>query len=306
MSKVEEGKDRYDKIEIPEELKGRVKQAIVSVNKEKIVKETNNNQKKKIHDFRGNLMRIAAVIVIITTVGLNTSQAFAQGMKDIPVIGGLFEILTIRSYESHEDNENISVKVPSAQIEDEYETQETKVFVEDVNDRIQKIVDNYVADAQKRTDEYKQAFLETGGTEEEWTERDIDINVDYEIKYQDDKRVSFVLTGYESWVNFSQTQVYFNLDLNTNREITLQDLLGKEYIKIANEQIIAQIEEQSKNEGFIYWGYGEAVEMADEGFKTIDPQTPFYMNKAGNPVICFEKYSIGPGYMGVQEFEIQK
>lgn len=306
MNKLEDGKDKYDNIEIPKELKERVQKAIDSVDKEKVMKEWKDTQRNRTHTYMGYLVKFAAAVAIVTTVGLNTNQAFAKGMGEIPVIGGFFKVLTIRSYESHEDSKNISVKVPAATVTDDTNNKETKEFVEDVNARIQKIVDNYVADAEKRYDEYKKAYLETGGTEEEWGARDIDINVDYEIKYQDDTKVSFVLTGYESWVNFSQTQVYYNLDLKSNREITLEDMLGKDYIKIANEQIVAQIEERIKTQDCIFWGFGGETELADEGFKTIDAHTPFYINKAGNPVICFEKYSIGPGYIGVQEFEITK
>ena len=34
--------------------------------------------------------------------------------------------------------------------------------------------------------------------------------------------------------------------------------------------------------------------------------TNFYINADGNPVVCFEKYEVSPGFMGVQEFVIEK
>ena len=43
-----------------------------------------------------------------------------------------------------------------------------------------------------------------------------------------------------------------------------------------------------------------------EGFQSVDENTKFYINKDGNPVVCFEKYEVAPGYMGFQEFEIDK
>ena len=42
------------------------------------------------------------------------------------------------------------------------------------------------------------------------------------------------------------------------------------------------------------------------GFTTVDETTSFYINEAGNPVVVFPEYTIAPGAMGVQEFEISK
>jgi len=185
-------------------------------------------------------------------------------------------------------------------------TDETQKFVGDINAEIQKIVDEYVMDAQNNFDEYKKTFFETGGTEEEWADRDIEINVGYEIMYQDEQRVSFVLTGYENWVNYSQKQVFYNLDLVNNKFITLEEELGENWVEIANEQIIAEIERRMEEEDSVYWGFEDSEELIEDGFKTVDENTNFYINEDDNIVIVFEKYSIGPGYIGTQEFEIIK
>ena len=59
----------------------------------------------------------------------------------------------------------------------------------------------------------------------------------------------------------------------------------------------------------VYWGIGKQLEddvPAIDGFKTVDENTNFYINADGNPVVCFEKYEVSPGFMGVQEFVIEK
>ena len=50
----------------------------------------------------------------------------------------------------------------------------------------------------------------------------------------------------------------------------------------------------------------DGIEMDMGGFDGVDEETKFYLNEQGNPVVCFAKYEVGPGYMGVQEFEIVK
>ena len=42
------------------------------------------------------------------------------------------------------------------------------------------------------------------------------------------------------------------------------------------------------------------------GFTTITPETNFYINEAGNPIIVFQKYEIAAGAAGMPEFEITK
>lgn len=128
--------------------------------------------------------------------------------------------------------------------------------------------------------------------------------------------MSLVLNTNESWVSVYGKQYFFNMDLINGKDITLQDLLGENYVEIANASILKQIKERSETEGYVYWGYEQYneeysqanpdVSFADEGFKTVTADTNFYINEAGNPVVVFDKYEVGPGYMGFQEFEIEK
>ena len=112
---------------------------------------------------------------------------------------------------------------------------------------------------------------------------------------------------YMSAFAFSQENEYYNYDFTTGREITLKDILGDDYINIANKSIISQIEKQiAEDPNNIYWGYNASEEMKDAGFTTITDDTSFYLNSDGKPVVCFAKYEIAPGYMGAREFVIDK
>ena len=273
MRKPEDGKKVYDNIEIPEELNNVVKDAIHSMDKGKSIKKHRTHNAVRIFRYCGTA---AAALLVCMTIGLNTNEVFAREMGELPIIGSLARVLTIRSY--HEKDEGHD------------------------------IVDDYVADAKQKFAEYKEAFFATGGTEEEWGNRDIAVNVDYEVKYQQGNILSMVLITDEAWVSAYGVRYYYNLDLSQNRHLTLQDLLGDNYVEIANESIIRQMKERdAADENAVYWGIGKAADdgMID-GFQTVDENTSFYINADGNPVVCFEKYEVAPGYMGFQEFEIQK
>ena len=109
------------------------------------------------------------------------------------MLGGLFQILTVRSYDEVKDGIDYDVSVP--------EVEAGGALTEAVNAQIQERVDAHLAQAQADWDAYKEAFLATGGTEEEWGDREMDVIIDYEIKAQTDTTVSFVVDFAEGWVS---------------------------------------------------------------------------------------------------------
>lgn len=294
---LEKAKHEYEAIEIPKELN----QAIVERMQDKL-------QKGVIHMKKYYLAAIPATAVIIFVAGLNTSYSFASAMEDIPVLGTVAKVLTIRSYQEKDADKEVDVNVPKVEVNDsniEEEVTENNQAVEqmtvDVNAEIDKAVAEYVKEAEARIEEYKQAFLETGGTEEEFAEKHIKVKVDYEVKYQDENYLSFVVTGDESWVSAYAVNYYYNLDMKNAKRLTLKDLLGDTYTDTANTQILAEMQKRTaENEDYMYF------DKESGGFITVTDDTDFYINKAGNPVVVFDKYEVAPGFMGAQEFEIVK
>lgn len=316
MKQIKESKDIFDSIIIPNELKQVVDEAL---------NEQAGNLNFTRKHFKGNIVfhlmkytiTAATILLMFFSIALNTSEVFAKEIDKIPLINSLAKVLTVRSYENVKDNQKITVKVPAIEINqtdknnlnglDKEKQEETERFLVDVNKEIEKIVDGYIAEAQNRMEEYKQAFIQTGGTEEEWNQRDIDINVDYDIKSQAENRLSIVLTADEHWCSSYSKKYFYNLDLKDNSNISLKDILGEDYINVANESIISQIKRRLEdNTDYIYWGINDNGLVDIEGFTSVNENTKFYINEKGNPVICFDKYEIAPGYMGLQEFEIVK
>ena len=293
---LERAKRRYETIEIPEELNDIIVGGM-----------QNRKGKEVIHMKKYYLAAIPAAAVIIFTVGLNTSYSFASAMEEIPVLGVVAKVLTIRSYQEKDADKEINVNVPKVEVttpqpEEVTEKEEAvEQMVIDVNTEIDKAVAQYVEGAETRIQEYKQAFIETGGTEEEFAQKDIKVNVDYEVKCQNENYLSFILTGDESWSGAYAVYYYYNLDMKNGQYLTLKDLLGDNYVERANSQIFAEMEKRmAENDDYTYFD----EEMG--GFTTVTEDTNFYINQAGNPVVVFDKYEVAPGFMGQQEFEIVK
>jgi len=234
---------------------------------------------------------VAAIMVL--AVGVNTSESFAKEMIDIPVIGTIANVLTFRSYEEKKENFDITVEIPSIELISE----DLKGLEKETNKDIYTFCEQYVEQAKKRMYEYKQAFLETGGTEKEWNEHSIMIKVWYEVKSQTDQYLSLMITGAESWASAYSETKYYNFDKKAGKWITLRDVLGDDYMQIAEQSIQKQIEQRENETGMQYWY---------EDSEGINENTKFYMNEAENPVIVFEKYEIAPGAVGQQEFQIER
>lgn len=230
----------------------------------------------------------AAAVVLVFSLSVNLSPAFADAVRDVPVLGSIAEVVTLKNYFEQKDNVSYSVRQPAV-ADDQGQVQDDVV-----NQQIQQAIDTYLADAQQRIEEYKEAYLATGGTEEEFLSRNIQVQVDYQVFSQTEDTLSFALYMDENWVNSYGIVKYYNLDLQTGQPLTLQDLLGDNWQSMVNEEIAAQIQQQEQ-EGIPY--------LIDEStFSGVTDQTKFYINDQHQIVIVFDKYEIAPGSSGRPEF----
>ena len=171
---------------------------------------------------------------------------------------------------------------------------ETGIQVDEVNQQIYDLCRQYA-------DEYRKAFLDTGGPEEEWEAHKIQINVGYEIKSQTDQYLSFIVRGRESWTTAYSESRYYNIDVNTGKRVTLADFFGKDYVEAVNTDIREQIA-QRKEAGV---GFLEQEEVKADFPEITEECKILCQTKPEIPDIAFEKYEIAPGSSGEIEFEIQ-
>lgn len=279
MNEFKRAKQRYESIEIPEELEERV-QAGIRQGKA-------NRMHKKWVERIGSVAACLALLVGL----LNVFPAVAASAADIPVLGGLFQLFTVRRIEAEKNQVIYHVEVPAVSSEAE--------IAKRVNEEIQLRVDRHLAEMEQEWEDYREAFFATGGTEEEWAQRTKDVQATYEIKSQTDTILSFVVDLSQCSYNATQTQYFYNLDLEQDRELTLKDLLGEDWIEICNATIQAQIDASVDSEGFTYFFPPE-----EGGFVSVDETTTFYIREDGVPVVVFPKYAIAAGAAGIVEFPI--
>ncbi len=303
------GKKSYESIEIPKELNELVMKTIASQNKEASRMNYTQNTMNKTTKHTAKTFSFprfrqtaaaAAVVLLAGTVGLNTNPAFAEAMAKAPVIGSLAQVLTFRSFHGTVDDVELNVDIPIIQT-----TIDSELPAE-INAQIQQLTNAYVEGAKADFYAYKETFFANGGTEAEWAGRTMDIMVDYDVKFFDDTTLSLELIAAKCWASAEEEHFFYTINLADDKVLTLADVLGENYVAICNESIKAQIEARlAADENAAFFGFGEDDGFA-EGFTTVTEETPFYLNPDGKVVVSFPEYSIAPGYMGVQEFTIEK
>lgn len=282
MNELKQAKEIYDGTAIPPELSGRV---LAGIRDGKA--HYRNRRSRMIHRWTA----IAAGFCVMLA-GLNLSPALAKAAANVPVLGGLFRILTFADSNKSENGIDYSISVPEVDAE--------SMLAEKVNTAVQERVDRHLAKARQDWEEYREAFLATGGTEDEWNNRKMDVIIDYEIMSQAEDRVSFIVYFAEGWVSSREERYYYNLDFTEERELALRDYLGEDWVSVCNASIQRQIDESAYADGStLFFAPDEG------GFTTVDESTDFYVRDDGRVVVCFPKYSIAAGAAGNVEFVIQ-
>ena len=275
MKEFENAKMEYEETPVPEELNDRVRAGI---------RQGRANRARRI--WKRRLGTVAACFVVVVGA-LNLSPTVAAAAADVPVLGGLFQVLTVRSFTDENEDRTVEVEQPGLTGSD---------FADQIDAEIQERVDAKIAESEQLIAEYKDAFFATGGTQEDWEQHDNQVSVTYEIKSRTNTTVSFVVDSYVSIAGAYQEQVYYNLDLANDKELTLADVLGADWVDICNESIKAQM--AAAEDPSVY--FDESM----GGFTTVDETTQFYLNGDGGPVVVFAAYTVAIGAMGTVEFEI--
>ena len=278
MNDFQHAKEAYESTPIPAELKDRVRSGI---------RQGKANRARRAWGRR--LGTVAACFAVLVAV-LNVSPAAAAAAADVPVLGGLFQMLTVRSFAEENGDRTLEVSQPAVESGD--------ALAQRVNAEIQAIVDEKIAEGEQMVADYKDAFFATGGTQEQWDQHDNSVSVTYEIKSQTDTAVSFVVDSVVTTAGALEEQFYYNLDLAAGKELTLADVLGEDWVTVCNDSIRSQM--AAAEDPSVY--FDESM----GGFSTVDETTQFYLNEAGSPVVVFPKYTVAIGAMGVVEFEISK
>ncbi|CEO22617.1 anti-sigma-V factor rsiV [Paraclostridium sordellii] len=272
--KIDKLKENYNNIKIPARLNDVVNDAI---------------NKKSNHKIQTKWLVTAASICAVVGA-ININPVFADNLEQIPVIGNLVKIVNFSNYQIKDNGYEASIKVPKIEGLDnkELEYKLNKEFEENGK----KLYSQYLEEVKG----LKESNESGHKSAESW----------YEVKTDNDNILSLVIYEYEAEGSSNTTRRFYNIDKKNQTVLTLEGMFKNDnYINVISENIKQQMAEQMKRDkNKIYWLNDK--EARNSNFKSIKRDQGFYINKSGELVICFDKYEVGPGAMGLVEFTIPK
>ncbi|WP_195939662.1 DUF3298 and DUF4163 domain-containing protein [Romboutsia sp. 1001713B170131_170501_G6] len=264
-------KKDYDNIKIPKELDDVVNNAL------------NRNTKNRKYIEK---MVIAASLLLVV-LGINISPAFAQTLSKIPIIGNIIEIITIKNYSIDKNGYKASIDIPKISgLTD-------KKLEYKLNNDFEKEGKKLYEDFLEEMKELKADKVQGHSLVESW----------YETLTNNDDLLSIVVYTHYTQGSSNTIRKIYNIDKRNETVLSLEGMFkNDDYIEVISQNIKEQMRENmKKDKNKHYWLDDEIAEM---NFKSIDKNQDFYINENGELVICFDKYDVAPGYMGLVEFTI--
>lgn len=226
---------------------------------------------------------VACILFVMLVLLPNISVTYAQAVENIPIIGNLVEIFTIRNYFYSDDHHELDAQVP--QVNDPNNQNASNLINKNVNELTSAVIQQFYADMEITHDKgYGSTYI------------------DYETVTNTDKWFTLKLTVTELAASSNTYFRFYHIDRTTGTYVTFGDLFDEADYPALEQLIIRQMRrEMDENEDAVYWIDGAEV---GENFTALSSTQNFYFDDAGNLVIVYNKYEVGPGYMGCPEIEI--
>ena len=257
----------------------------------KCVEQTLNdlkNNEEEIKPIWSNMRKFnyaIAMTMLMFMLLTNVSPKFAYAMQEIPIIGNIVKVITIRNYFDKDGNSEIEMEIPNIKNDNNSQSQTNENVNEDVDQLTQNILDKFYAEMN--------------------SENHLSIKVESDVIENNKYWFTLKLTISEVAASSDLKYKYYNIDKRTDEIVKLSDLFDDEnYKKAISEEIKKQmISRMEKDNDVVYWIDEENEEW---NFNMIEDNQNFYLSNKGNIVIVFDKYEVGPGSTGTPEFEINK
>ena len=277
-------KKEYEEIKVPENMKERMEASIERAKMEK-------RKVKKIKLWK--TCASAAAVLAIVLVLPNTSQTAAAAMQQIPLLGNLFKITTVREYQVDEERNMANVKVPQVEVQDTTEGNTDADRAEQAKESADAINFDIEEETNKLIDEFKESMKNEEGYQ--------DIYIDSKVLTDNDRLFSLELILYQGAGSGYEQHKHYTVDKLTGKELTIEDLCGDDYVNTISEEVKEQMRAQmAADETVKYWL--DDPDVPEWNFDKIAEDQDFYVNAEGHVVICFNEYDVAPGSMGCVEF----
>lgn len=276
----EQLKTEYKSIKVPQKGKEHMQEMI-----DKAKADKRRISRRKL--IRNWIIAAAAALVIVILP--NTNEAVANSMKNLPVIGNIFKVITVREYEHKDKNTEIMAKVPKVEYAGDKESSINKQAVEELNKSTEKYVSLLIRRFKKDMEDSGYGALD----------------ISYRKITDTDKWFTLAFDATEVQASGYEFHKYYHLDKKAGKIVQLKDMFKEDadYVTLISKEIKRQMKEQMKNSEKTYFISANNI---SDGFEKISKNQNFYFDDNGDMVIVFNEYEVGPGSIGAPQFTIPK
>lgn len=264
--------------DIPDSVKNKIEETLAAL------------PEKNIHIKKTKILpRIAATaacfIFVIFFLLPNVSVAYAEAFEEIPIIGRLIKVITVRNYFYSDDYHEMDIDVPKVSGED-------GDAADYINNDVNKLTDTLVKQFYKDLD----SIGDSGHSS---------IYVDYETVTNTESWFTLKMRVHEAAGSSNTYYKYYHIDRKSGKIVKLSDLSEDEgFLETLEKEIRQQMRSQMDNDSSkIYWLDDSII---GKDYVAVTPEHNFFWNENGDLVIVFDKYEVAPGAMGTPEFTVDK
>lgn len=260
---------RQEPFQVPESFRRRVQLACDSLEEESPTQSGRRAGRRKSHWKAWSAAAAVALFVALPNVSVSAASALEQ----VPVLGGLVRVITLRNYFYDDGHSTADVSVPQV-------TGAGRAG-EDVNEavqaNIQTLLDQFYEDAD--------LLYQTGGHQ--------NLSVSYDVVTDNDHWFTLRVSALLIQGSGNQILRYYHIDKDTGTVVTLSSLFpeNSDYVSVLSQQVKTWLEGQDR---------GTFV----QDFSSIDPEQSFYWGEDGSLVLVFDEGSVLPASYGNPEVTI--
>ena len=267
---IQELKGEYMSIQIPEQGLQEMQKRIEAAKRDK----RTYKRQKRVRRFCA-----AAATVLVLFILPNTSAGLAHAMGNIPILGNLFQVITIREYHYEDETHLITAKVPQVAANGE----ELELLNVEMTQYLERLLQEF------RSNMSEDAYQS--------------LEIDYSVITDTEQWFTLEICAVETAASGYEFRKYYHIDKNTDEIVDLMDLLQNDEGKIqaVSEEIARQMQSQIAEDTAFYYLKNEE---GPDGFEMISEDQNYYFNNEGKLVIVFDEYDVAPGSEGCPEFVI--
>lgn len=291
--RIAAGREAYRNIPVPEEMERRIREA------------TKEQKQGKTYRFRIAVAAAAAVALLVLLP--NTGADIAYAMGNLPVLGKLFQAVTFRDYQYESERFNANVEVPQIVVEDtgKKEMGETAAEEEKTEDsqKLQETIEKVNFDIDKVTDQLLEEFTASAELGESYGS----LEIHHETVTDNERYFTLKLSIYQGAGSGMESYKFYTIDKQSGLQVHLKDLFREDsgYNEVISEEIRNQMRTlMAEDEMNMYWV--DSTDMPELNWQGLREDQNYYFDADGNIVIVFDEYEVAPGYMGAQEFTVEK